>query len=107
MIRRVAPLCFFALSLLVLLPAAASAQSAFSGVVRDTSGAVLPGVSVEAASPVLIEKSRYCRHRFDGPLHDYRPPPGNLQAHLHARGLLHVRTRRRRAGGQHHRPDQR
>jgi hypothetical protein len=45
-------------SVLVLLPAAASAQSAFSGVVRDASGAVLPGASVEAASPVLIEKIR-------------------------------------------------
>ena len=58
MLRRVAPLFFLVLSVLVLLPAAASAQSAFSGVVRDTSGAVLPGVNVEAASPVLIEKSR-------------------------------------------------
>src|SRR5712691_4424673 len=36
----------------------ASAQSAFSGVVRDPSGAVLPGVTVEVASPVLIEKTR-------------------------------------------------
>src|SRR6266581_1686001 len=34
------------------------AQSAFTGVVRDQSGAVLPGVAVEASSPVLIEKSR-------------------------------------------------
>src|SRR5204863_626472 len=40
------------------LPAAASAQSAIAGVVKDTSGAVLPGVTVEAASDVLIEKSR-------------------------------------------------
>src|SRR5262245_41767280 len=46
------------LSLLTLLPAAASAQSTIAGVVKDTSGAVLPGVTVEAASPVLIEKSR-------------------------------------------------
>src|SRR6478672_8051331 len=37
---------------------AAHAQSAIAGVVRDASGAVLPGVSVEAASPVLIEGSR-------------------------------------------------
>lgn len=58
MFRRVSPLLFAALSLLLLLPALASAQSAFSGVARDTSGAVLPGVSVEASSPVLIEKSR-------------------------------------------------
>lgn len=42
----------------LLLPAAASAQSAIAGVVRDPSGAVLPGVTVEAASPVLIEKVR-------------------------------------------------
>src|SRR5215210_7375188 len=43
---------------LLLLPAAAFAQAAITGVVRDTSGAVLPGVTVEAASPVLIEKVR-------------------------------------------------
>ena len=51
------------LSLLVLvavlaLPTAARAQSAFAGVVKDTTGAVLPGVTVEAASDVLIEKVR-------------------------------------------------
>src|SRR5213594_818689 len=34
------------------------AQSAFTGLVKDQSGAVLPGVSVEASSPALIEKSR-------------------------------------------------
>src|SRR5262245_51902499 len=42
----------------VLLPAAAFAQASITGTVKDTSGAVLPGVSVEAASPVLIEKVR-------------------------------------------------
>ena len=42
----------------MLLPAAASAQGTITGVVRDGSGAVLPGVTVEAASPVLIEKLR-------------------------------------------------
>ena len=34
------------------------AQSSITGVVKDTSGAVLPGVTVEAASPALIEKVR-------------------------------------------------
>jgi hypothetical protein len=34
------------------------AQSSIVGTVRDTSGAVLPGVTVEAASPALIEKIR-------------------------------------------------
>ena len=42
----------------LLLPAAVFAQAAITGVVRDTSGGVLPGVTVEAASPVLIEKVR-------------------------------------------------
>ena len=40
------------------VPASALAQSAIGGMVKDTSGAILPGVSVEAASDVLIEKSR-------------------------------------------------
>jgi hypothetical protein len=44
--------------LLVCLPIVASAQSSFTGLVRDTSGAVMPGVTVEAESPVLIEGVR-------------------------------------------------
>jgi hypothetical protein len=47
-----------ALACLLALPARARAQSAFAGVVKDATGAVLPGVTVEAASPVLIEQSR-------------------------------------------------
>ena len=42
----------------MLMPAMAYAQASITGVVRDTSGAVLPGVNVEAASPALIEKVR-------------------------------------------------
>jgi hypothetical protein len=42
---------------LAVLPTFAYAQSAIAGVVKDASGGVLPGVTVEAASPVLIEKS--------------------------------------------------
>src|SRR6266513_944662 len=37
---------------------AAYAQSAIAGVVRDASGAVLPGVTVAASSPALIEGTR-------------------------------------------------
>src|SRR5437870_5605607 len=46
--------------LLVFMPAIASAQAgaALTGVVTDTSGAVLPGVTVEARSPALIEQVR-------------------------------------------------
>src|SRR5688500_5271773 len=41
-----------------LLPAAAFAQASIAGSAKDASGASLPGVTVEAASPVLIEKVR-------------------------------------------------
>src|SRR5512145_177138 len=41
----------------VLLPTLAHAQS-LTGTVRDASGAVLPGVTIEAASPALLEKVR-------------------------------------------------
>jgi len=57
-LSRSAAMLLTVLGCLVLLPAAAHAQSAISGIVRDASGAVLPGVTVEAASPVLIEKTR-------------------------------------------------
>src|SRR5215510_11817233 len=42
----------------VIFPSAVFAQSNIAGIVRDTSGAVLPGVTVEASSPALIEKVR-------------------------------------------------
>src|SRR4051812_14314282 len=40
----------------LLAPAMANAQGSIAGSVKDSSGAVLPGVTVEAASPALIEK---------------------------------------------------
>src|SRR5262245_59142401 len=60
MMRAKASLTVVASSLFfsVLIPAQLHAQSAIAGTVKDTSGAVLPGVTVEASSPVLIEKSR-------------------------------------------------
>jgi hypothetical protein len=54
----------------VLSAATASAQSAIAGTVTDTSGAVVPGVTVEARSPALIEQVRSvvtntdCRYRI-------------------------------------------
>jgi hypothetical protein len=42
----------------LFVPAVADAQLAIAGVVRDGSGAVLPGATVEASSPALIEKTR-------------------------------------------------
>ena len=52
-------LCMAVLCAAVLLvPRASSAQAAIAGLVKDTSGAVMPGVTVEASSPALIEKTR-------------------------------------------------
>ena len=44
------------LTSVALMPAAAFAQASIVGTVRDASGAVLPGATVEASSPALIEK---------------------------------------------------
>jgi hypothetical protein len=46
------------LVLACFMPSAAWAQSVFAGTVKDSSGAVMPGVTIEAASPALIEKVR-------------------------------------------------
>src|SRR4051812_5723536 len=55
--NRIAARCVLIVGL-VILPDLAFAQAQITGVVRDTSGAVLPGVNVEASSPALIEKDR-------------------------------------------------
>ena len=51
--------CYFVvLPMVMLFASLASAQSTISGLVRDSSGAVMAGVKVEAASEALIERSR-------------------------------------------------
>ena len=48
----------FVLGSIIIIPSAAYAQGSIAGIVKDASGAVLPGVTVEASSPALIEKTR-------------------------------------------------
>src|SRR5687768_17671491 len=50
--------CALVIALFLLAPSWALAQGSITGIVRDSSGAVLPGVTVEAASSALIEKVR-------------------------------------------------
>ncbi|MEQ1870399.1 MAG: TonB-dependent receptor [Vicinamibacterales bacterium] len=59
-VRLLARVAALLLGSVFLLPTLASAQAAsgIAGLVRDTTGAVLPGVTVEASSPALIEKVR-------------------------------------------------
>ena len=49
---------FLALAFIIFAPMPGFAQSSIAGVVTDASNAVLPGVTVEASSPALIEKVR-------------------------------------------------
>src|SRR5438270_10211609 len=56
--RRVVLCMAVLVAAVVLVPRASYAQAAIAGVVRDTSGAVMPGVLVEASSPALIERTR-------------------------------------------------
>ena len=47
-----------AVAFMAVTPAVVWAQASVTGTVRDTSGAVLPGVTVEGSSSALIEKMR-------------------------------------------------
>src|SRR5258707_15436186 len=57
-VRKLLRWLFIALVSVIVLPTVARAQSAIGGTVKDASGAVLPGVTVEVASDVLIEKTK-------------------------------------------------
>lgn len=62
---------------ILVLPAVVHAQATVAGVVRDASGAVLPGVTVEASSPALIEKTRSTTTDGTGQYRITQLPPGD------------------------------
>ena len=74
------------------LPGAASAQSQITGVVTDSSGAVLPGVTVEAASPALIEKVRTAVTDDRRAICDSGPASWYLQGDLHLARVFFLRS---------------
>ena len=82
----------FATLLALSLPSAAGAQvlGTVAGNVKDASGAVLPGVTVEVASPALIEKVAHRRHRRQRAVPDRQPAAGRLFGDLHPAGLQHA-----------------
>ena len=65
--RLRAPLLF---GVLLFLPATVFAQATLAGVIRDSSDAVLPGVTVEVSSPAMIEKTRTAVTDGDGQYRD-------------------------------------
>ena len=66
-----------ALAAILLLPSALFAQATIAGVVRDTSAAVLPGVTVEASSAALIERTRSAVTDGTGQYRITDLPPGS------------------------------
>src|SRR5437870_5134416 len=66
----------FAVLITALVPSFAFAQASLNGLVKDSSGAVLPGVTVEAASPALIEKVRSAVTDSSGQYHIENLRPG-------------------------------
>ena len=98
MLRKALPL-ISSVALLLMVPALSHAQQAsgIAGAVRDTSGAVLPGVTVEAASPALIEKVRVGRHRRRRPLQHRRSSSRHVHGDVFAARVHRLPTRRDRA----------
>ena len=67
------------LGVLLFLPATVFAQATLAGVVRDSSDAVLPGVTVEVSSPALIEKTRTAVTDGSGQYRITELPPGTTR----------------------------
>ena len=89
--RRVV-ICMAVLCAGVLLaPATVSAQTGIAGVVKDTTGAVMPGVTVEASSPALIEKSRVAISDSAGLYKIVDLPPGTYAVTFSLAGFKSVK----------------
>ena len=82
----------FAAMVVVALPTAAAAQSAIAGVARDASGAVLPGVTVEASSDALIEKTKVATTDGSGAYRVIDLRPGTYTVTFSLTGFQTVRN---------------
>ena len=92
--RRVCKLALAALAALVLLPAPLKAQGetgTIAGVVKDATGSVLPGVTVEASSPALIERVRSVTTDGDGRYQIVNLRPGVYAVDFELPGFNKVR----------------
>src|SRR4051812_2020576 len=92
--RRVVLLSIVVLCAAVFfVPGTSSAQerAAIAGAVRDSSGAVMPGVTVEASSPALIEKTRSAVTDRGGQYKIVAPPPGTYEVAFPPTGFKPVK----------------
>jgi hypothetical protein len=76
---------------LFVFPLAAHAQGSITGAVKDPSGAILPGVTVEVASPALIEQSRTAVTDSNGNYRIVDLPPGTYSVTFTLTGFKTVR----------------
>jgi hypothetical protein len=91
-LRQYAPALLVALGLLAV-PSISTAQAlgAVAGTVKDASGAVLPGVTVEASSPALIEKVRSAVTDGSGQYRIVNLPPGSYNITFSLTGFSTVK----------------
>ena len=74
----------------VLLPTLAHSQTTVAGVVRDSSGSVLPGATVEVSSAALIEKARSAVSDGSGQYRITDLPPGTYSVTFSLSGFTRV-----------------
>src|SRR2546430_324292 len=89
--RLTAVLALTAIGVLVGAGSARAQTGSIAGLVKDTTGAVLPGVTVEASSPVLIEKVRTAVFDGDGQYRITDLPPGTYGLTFSLPGVNTVR----------------
>jgi hypothetical protein len=89
---RITRRILFVVACLALATAASAQQlGTVAGVVKDASGAVLPGVTVEVASPALIEKVRTATTGGSGAFQIVNLPPGSYTVTFSLTGFSTVR----------------
>jgi len=88
--RRACSTALVCVSMLIV-PTLVWAQATITGTARDTSGAVLPGVTVEAASPALIERVRSAVTDATGQYRIVDLRPGSYTVTFALPGFLTVR----------------
>jgi iron complex outermembrane receptor protein len=83
--------CFLLFGLVAVVPRVAAAQATLAGEVKDTTGLVLPGVTVEAASPALVEKVRTTVTDGSGRYRIESLPPGSYTVTFSLTGFAPTR----------------
>jgi Carboxypeptidase regulatory-like domain len=91
--RLLASLAIGVVLFMSLMAGTARAQQAsgIAGTVRDSSGGVLPGVAVEAASPALIERVRVALSDGEGRYNIVNLPPGTYTVTFTLQGFSILR----------------